>query len=314
MTHALAGLVVSSSTTAPRLLVQLAEAAGADDVDGLRRHAHTLKSNAASFGATDLAERCAALEAQARAGEVEDAEGQVGGIASAFDAARRGPGGVRMTAVPATVLVVDDDPLEPIDAVDVARPGGASGGRSRQRARGDHRPRAAVDRPRADRHRDARDGRLRTAGAPGRRRAAAGDPVHRDLRRRGDGLDHRLHQARRRGLPPQALRPGAAPRPARRLPRQEADDRRAPRPERSSRRAGGREGAGGRAAQHAATLRHTPARRGDRLRRRRHPGQPPSRDHGALLRPARVHGLRGDRRAGGGDGRPPGVPPRRRAR
>jgi signal transduction histidine kinase/DNA-binding response OmpR family regulator len=85
---ALAALVSSFLANGAALLAQLAAAAGAGDADGLRRHAHTLKSNAASFGATDLAERCAALEARARAGEVEGAAGQVVGVATAFDAAR----------------------------------------------------------------------------------------------------------------------------------------------------------------------------------------------------------------------------------
>jgi CheY-like chemotaxis protein len=85
---ALGGLVTSFLDNAVVLLAQLAEAAGAGDADGLRRHAHTLKSNAASFGATDLAERCAALEGRARTGELDGAEGRVVEIAAAFEAAR----------------------------------------------------------------------------------------------------------------------------------------------------------------------------------------------------------------------------------
>ncbi|MEO7573960.1 MAG: GAF domain-containing protein [Acidimicrobiales bacterium] len=85
---ALAGLVSSFLDNGAALLAQLADAAGAGDVDGLRRHAHTLKSNAAAFGASDLAERCAALEAQARTGAADDADGQVARIAEAFAAAR----------------------------------------------------------------------------------------------------------------------------------------------------------------------------------------------------------------------------------
>jgi HPt (histidine-containing phosphotransfer) domain-containing protein len=54
----------------------------------LRRSAHTLKSNAAAFGATDLAEHCASLEARARAGEVSDVGDLVTRIAAAFDVAR----------------------------------------------------------------------------------------------------------------------------------------------------------------------------------------------------------------------------------
>jgi HPt (histidine-containing phosphotransfer) domain-containing protein len=47
-----------------------------------------LKSNAASFGATELAEHCAALEAQARAGDLADAGTAVSRIAQEFDGAR----------------------------------------------------------------------------------------------------------------------------------------------------------------------------------------------------------------------------------
>ena len=53
------------------------------------------------------------------------------------------------------------------------------------------------------------------------------------------------------------------------------------------------------------------ARRADRGRRRRGPAQePPARDHGGVPRPARLHRLRGDRRARGGDGRAARVPRR----
>jgi HPt (histidine-containing phosphotransfer) domain-containing protein len=66
----------------------MAEAAGAGEADALRRHAHTLKSNAASFGATELSELCAALEARARAGELGGAAEAVSRIAGEFDGAR----------------------------------------------------------------------------------------------------------------------------------------------------------------------------------------------------------------------------------
>jgi len=48
--------------------------------------AHSLKSSSASIGATALAERCRALEADARAGQVVDVEGNVQAIAEAFAA------------------------------------------------------------------------------------------------------------------------------------------------------------------------------------------------------------------------------------
>jgi GAF domain-containing protein/DNA-binding response OmpR family regulator len=86
--EALARLVASFLDNGAVLIAKLAEAAGAGDAEALRRHAHTLKSNAASFGATELAERCAALESQARAGDLASAGEAVSRIAQEFDGAR----------------------------------------------------------------------------------------------------------------------------------------------------------------------------------------------------------------------------------
>jgi HPt (histidine-containing phosphotransfer) domain-containing protein len=86
--QALAGLVASFLDNGAVLIAKMAEAAGAGDGEALRRHAHTLKSNAASFGATELAEHCAALEARARAGDIAGAGEAVSRIAQEFDGAR----------------------------------------------------------------------------------------------------------------------------------------------------------------------------------------------------------------------------------
>jgi CheY-like chemotaxis protein len=86
--EALAGLVASFLDNGAVLIAKMAEAAGAGDAEALRRHAHTLKSNAASFGATELAEHCAALEAQARADDLAGAGKVVSRIAQEFDGAR----------------------------------------------------------------------------------------------------------------------------------------------------------------------------------------------------------------------------------
>ena len=75
-----------------------------------------------------------------------------------------------------------------------------------------------------------------------------------------------------------------------------------------------------RTARSAAPLPVPPARRPRRRLRRRGPaGEPPPRDRGALLRPARLHRLRAHQRAGGGDVRAarvphPARPPRARVR
>ena len=61
-------LIGSFASNGATTLAQLVDAAGAGNVEDVKRFAHTLKSNAASFGAVDLADRCSGLEAQARAG------------------------------------------------------------------------------------------------------------------------------------------------------------------------------------------------------------------------------------------------------
>jgi signal transduction histidine kinase/CheY-like chemotaxis protein len=86
--EALARLVTSFLDNGAVLIARMAEASGAGDAEALRRHAHTLKSNAASFGATELAEHCAALESQARAGDIAGAGEAVSRIAREFDGTR----------------------------------------------------------------------------------------------------------------------------------------------------------------------------------------------------------------------------------
>ena len=54
------------------------------DLSALVRPAHSLKSSSASIGATSLAERCRTLEADARAGRVDDVAGAVQSIAKGF--------------------------------------------------------------------------------------------------------------------------------------------------------------------------------------------------------------------------------------
>ena len=112
---------------------------------------------------------------------------------------------------------------------------------------------------------------------------------------------------------PKPFDPGAAARPPRGVPRPEADDRRAARVEHAPQRAGRREGARGRAAQRCCGASSRPqfaeaiAAGGDV-----DPRQPPPRDHGAVLRPARLHLVRRDGRARRGHGGAARVPPRRR--
>ena len=54
----------------PKLLVAMDVAVHAGDVDGFRRSAHSLKSNAETFGAAELAGMARELEAMGRAGDL----------------------------------------------------------------------------------------------------------------------------------------------------------------------------------------------------------------------------------------------------
>ena len=86
---AMAQLVSSFLDNGAGLVAEIGSAAGAGDLDALRRSAHTLKSNAASFGATGLAALCSQLEAQARAGDLDGSDQLARQIAVAFEGARQ---------------------------------------------------------------------------------------------------------------------------------------------------------------------------------------------------------------------------------
>lgn len=66
----------------------LGELRAADDPATLARAAHSLKSNAMTVGATELADACRGLEADARAGEVDDQEARVAAIGGLLLVAR----------------------------------------------------------------------------------------------------------------------------------------------------------------------------------------------------------------------------------
>jgi PAS domain S-box-containing protein len=69
-----AGLVGTFHDEAPGLLQTAKAAVEARDAETLQRAAHTLKSNAVTFGATSLADLCRQLEGKAKAAEIEGAE------------------------------------------------------------------------------------------------------------------------------------------------------------------------------------------------------------------------------------------------
>jgi HPt (histidine-containing phosphotransfer) domain-containing protein len=63
------------------LVETMRRALGRKDTDGFRRAAHSLKSNAASFGATTLSSLAKDLEMMARAGSVDGAAPRVEHVA-----------------------------------------------------------------------------------------------------------------------------------------------------------------------------------------------------------------------------------------
>jgi len=66
-------LIAQFATDAPALLTAAKTALGDGDAEAVRRAAHTLKSNAATFGADRLADRSRALEEAAKRGALKDA-------------------------------------------------------------------------------------------------------------------------------------------------------------------------------------------------------------------------------------------------
>ena len=71
----------------PPLFVTMRTAAENADWDVFRRAAHTAKGAARDFGASDMAEICAALEHEAATGPVADALRRVADVDAAFAAA-----------------------------------------------------------------------------------------------------------------------------------------------------------------------------------------------------------------------------------
>lgn len=72
-------------TSAARLVPQLHASAAAQDLNGVRHVAHTLKSSSASIGALRLSQLCADLEGQIRLDRVENLGGQVSAIGNEIE-------------------------------------------------------------------------------------------------------------------------------------------------------------------------------------------------------------------------------------
>jgi GAF domain-containing protein/CheY-like chemotaxis protein len=95
-------LIEQFVTEAPDLVAAMRTGFDAGDADGVRRAAHTLKSNAATFGANELAAGCAALEDAAKRGELGEAAASLDAIARQLDVVRAAlPGTWRRLSAPA---------------------------------------------------------------------------------------------------------------------------------------------------------------------------------------------------------------------
>jgi PAS domain S-box-containing protein len=85
---ALAELTRTFLDDSERLLSELRQSVEAGRVEEVRRHAHTLKSTAASFGATELSDLCRRLEALAQTGSLDGAGDLVEAIVARFAGVR----------------------------------------------------------------------------------------------------------------------------------------------------------------------------------------------------------------------------------
>ena len=83
-----ADLLATFATDAPAMLNQIDSAIGNADTVTVRRIAHTLKSNAATFGAYPLSEACRQLEQAAKEGNLDGAPGLARAIHAEYERAR----------------------------------------------------------------------------------------------------------------------------------------------------------------------------------------------------------------------------------
>jgi CheY-like chemotaxis protein/HPt (histidine-containing phosphotransfer) domain-containing protein len=91
----LAELIDEFLMDAPKLLTTLRGALEGNDADELRRAAHTLKSNGATFGAGAFSERCRELEERARNGELPGASELIDGIEREYGQLQEALGAIR---------------------------------------------------------------------------------------------------------------------------------------------------------------------------------------------------------------------------
>ncbi|HET8525553.1 MAG TPA: GAF domain-containing protein, partial [Actinomycetota bacterium] len=80
-----AELIDQFVTDSPALVAAARKGLEAGDAEEVRRAAHTLKSNAATFGANELADRSRSLETAARAGELGNGEASIDAVAEELE-------------------------------------------------------------------------------------------------------------------------------------------------------------------------------------------------------------------------------------
>jgi HPt (histidine-containing phosphotransfer) domain-containing protein len=85
----LADLIHAYRQDSRQLLAAMSAALAARDAVALRRAAHSLKSNSASFGATALAALCRDLEGEAQVGAHDLAAGRVAQVAAEYERVER---------------------------------------------------------------------------------------------------------------------------------------------------------------------------------------------------------------------------------
>jgi len=78
-------LIDSFLEEAPQLLAELNQAVEGGDAAGVRRVAHSLKSNGADFGATAFSNLCKELEMIGKSGEVDSAADLSGQVVAEYE-------------------------------------------------------------------------------------------------------------------------------------------------------------------------------------------------------------------------------------
>ena len=85
----LAELLQDYFNDSPQQLAAMEAALAAGDGEGLRRAAHSLKSNSATFGAATLSSLCKELEDMGKAGAFEGAQARLAQATAEYERARR---------------------------------------------------------------------------------------------------------------------------------------------------------------------------------------------------------------------------------